>query len=82
MAKKKTASTNEPSLDETLGELETLVEAMESGELTLDQAMAEFERGIKLTQHCQKALAEAEQKVEVLMKKSDGSDELAPFDAD
>jgi len=62
-----------------LGELEALVERMESGELTLDASLGAFERGIHLTRACQRALAVAEQRVRVLLEREDGS--LALTDA-
>ncbi len=54
---------------------------MEQGDLSLEDSLAQFERGIALTQRCQKALQEAEQKVELLLEKS-GMLEAAPFDTD
>ena len=77
-----TASEPNATLDENLAELEALVETMESGELSLDDAMKQFERGIELTRRCQQALAEAEQKVDVLMKKSGEEPTLESFDTD
>jgi exodeoxyribonuclease VII small subunit len=49
-----------------LGELETLVNQMEAGEMSLEASLAAFERGIRLTRHCQTALREAELKVKKL----------------
>lgn len=62
-----------------LGELEALIERMESGELTLDASLGAFERGIHLTRACQRALADAEQRVRMLLEREDGS--LALTDA-
>lgn len=62
-----------------LGELEALIERMESGELTLDASLGAFERGIHLTRACQRALADAEQRVRMLLECEDGS--LALTDA-
>ena len=56
-------------LEKSLEELEALVVRLESGDLPLEQALKEFERGVKLTRQCQAALTEAEQKVEILLKK-------------
>ena len=66
-------------LEKSLEELEALLKELESGELTLEAALAHFERGVKLTRQCQKALQEAEQKVEILLKKSPEA-EPEPFD--
>ena len=69
------------SFEDALTELESLVETLEQGDLTLDQSLAAFERGIKLTRNCQKALDEAEQKVRILTGDSpDGEPE--PFESD
>jgi exodeoxyribonuclease VII small subunit len=68
------------NLEQALGELESLVEEMESGDLPLEEAMKKFERGITLTRECQTALRDAEQKVEVLMKKAGGGEETGPFE--
>jgi len=61
-------------LEKSLGELETIVEQLESGELPLDKSLKEFERGVRLSRECQAALKDAEQRVQVLL----GSD-LRPF---
>jgi exodeoxyribonuclease VII small subunit len=51
---------------------------MEQGNLGLEESLQHFERGIQLTRVCQQALKEAEQKVDILLKKS-GQDEIVPF---
>ena len=65
----------------SLKELETLVETMEKGDLSLEDSLGHFERGVQLSRTCQQALKDAEQKVDILMKKS-GQDEPAPFDSE
>lgn len=67
-----------PDFEAALAELEALVERMESGELSLDDSLAAFERGIHLTRHCQRALSEAEQRVQTLLERDDGTLETAP----
>ena len=67
-------------LEKALGDLETLVEELESGDLPLEKAMQKFEDGIKLTRSCQSALKDAEQKVEVLLKSAGGEEALEDFD--
>lgn len=74
MAKKQQQT---PDFETALKELETLVERMETGETSLEESLKDFERGIELTRSCQTALTEAEQKVEILLKK-DGEPE--PFE--
>ena len=69
------------NLEKALGDLEQLVEELESGDLPLDKAMKKFEDGIKLTRSCQAALKEAEQKVEILLQ-SAGEETLEDFEVD
>ena len=59
-----------PDFEKALAELEQIVERMEQGELSLDESLKQFERGIALTRSCQTALQQAEQKVEILLRKS------------
>ncbi|RMD68252.1 MAG: exodeoxyribonuclease VII small subunit [Gammaproteobacteria bacterium] len=68
------ARQNKGTLDfeKALGELEALVERMERGDMPLEEALKSFEEGIRLTRTCQKALAEAEQKVRMLMEEAQG----------
>ena len=70
-----------PSFEASLRELETLVENMEQGELSLEESLKHFERGIKLTRSCQQALKDAEQKVEILLK-NNSQEEVVPFDSE
>jgi len=53
-----------------LRDLESIVERLEQGDLPLEESLAAFERGVILTRTCQTALKEAEQKVEILLKKA------------
>lgn len=63
-----------PDFEKALTELEQIVERMEQGELSLDESLKQFERGIALTRSCQSALQQAEQKVEILLRKSGGAE--------
>jgi exodeoxyribonuclease VII small subunit len=69
-----------PDFEKSLHELETLVAQLERGDLPLAESLALFEKGVGLTRSCHSALAQAQQRVEILLK--DGSERLAPFDAD
>ena len=60
------------SFEASLHRLEQIVKKLEAGELALDDALKLFEEGINLSQQCQKQLEEAENKVEILLKKADG----------
>lgn len=57
--------------EKSLDQLETLVENMENGDLTLEESLKAFEQGIRLTRDCQSALASAEQKVQMLIREND-----------
>jgi exodeoxyribonuclease VII small subunit len=70
---------NSFNFEDSLAELETLVQQMEQGDLTLEDSLAAFERGISLTRGCQTALAQAEQKVNVLMQDAQGRVIEQPF---
>lgn len=56
--------------EQSLEKLEALVERMEQGDLTLEESLKTFEEGIKLTRECQQALANAEQKVKLLIEEN------------
>ncbi len=58
------------SFENALEELETVVEQLEGGELTLEESLALYERGIALGDHCQKSLDAAEQKVLLLTSRN------------
>lgn len=66
--------------EKSIAELEGLVDRLESGDLTLEQSLKDFERGVALTRQCQKALADAEQKVKILLARDDTAP-LEPFEA-
>ncbi|MBX2808943.1 MAG: exodeoxyribonuclease VII small subunit [Cellvibrionaceae bacterium] len=54
------------NFEASMGELETLVKRLETGDLALEEALQVFEQGIQLTRECQQQLAVAEQKVSLL----------------
>ena len=66
-----------PDLEKSLTDLEEIVELLEEGDIPLEEALKQFEKGVKLSRDAQTALQAAEQRVQVLMK-----DELQDFDAD
>ena len=75
-----TRKKNEPAFEEALAELEALVERMEEGELSLEESIKTYERGVLLGRGALKALDEAEQRVKVLSK-GDSSARSAADDA-
>ncbi len=70
----------EIKFEEGLKKLEKIVDDLESGNLSLDEALAKYEEGIKLSKECSRKLEVARKKVEILLKSEDGSVELKPFD--
>ena len=88
MARSKAASTAPAPADgaqafefeRSMTELEAVVARLEQGDVPLEEALKAFERGIALTRACQRALTHAEQKVELLVTRADGSSETVPFD--
>jgi exodeoxyribonuclease VII small subunit len=82
LAKTETRADELPDFEKSLGELETLVQKLEQGDVPLEDALKTFERGVALTRACQTALRTAQQKVEILLSK-DGQESVQSFaDAD
>ncbi len=74
MPRKKSSTLFEDSLQG----LEEIVEQLEQGDISLEESLKSFEQGVKLTRTCQKALQEAEQKVQILLEKN-GQQTLESF---
>lgn len=70
-----------PDFEAALTELEKIVEKMESGEQSLEEALAAFQRGIELTRTCQQGLKEAEQRVDKLLAEN-GEAQIVPHNDD
>jgi len=67
--------------EKSLSELTALVEKMEKGNISLEDSLKAFEKGVKLTRKCQTALQDAEQKVNMLVGEAH-NDNLIPFDSE
>jgi exodeoxyribonuclease VII small subunit len=67
-----------PTFEAAMKELESLVETLEQGDLSLEESLKSFERGVALTRICQTSLQEAEQKVRILNGETQDA-ELEPF---
>ncbi len=65
--------------EEALGRLESIVEAMETGDLPLESLLAKYEEGMKLAAVCQSKLADAEGKIQQLEKTAAGEFKLKPL---
>ncbi|WP_020504167.1 exodeoxyribonuclease VII small subunit [Lamprocystis purpurea] len=72
---KKAAATSPPPFEQSLSELEAIVDALEKGEMTLEESLGAFERGVTLTRACRQALEAAEQRVRIL---TDGRPDAEP----
>ena len=75
MTRQKSAT---PDFEAALAELEQIVERLEQGELSLEESLRQFERGVELTRSCQKALRLAEQKISILSRGAEG-ETIEPF---
>lgn len=70
------------SFETALGELERIVQQLESGEVELEQSIAIYERGAALRAHCEARLKDAELKVEKIVFGPDGKPQTEPADLD
>ena len=70
------------SFEAAMKELEAIVKALESGNADLDRAIADYQRGNALKEHCLAKLAEAKLKVEQISARADGSVTTTPFNAE
>ena len=72
---------NDPvSFEAALKELEGIVKQLETGEAKLEESLMLFERGVKLTRFCSQKLDEADKKIELLVKDSQGQYKAIPFE--
>lgn len=72
----------EVKFEAALEKLEDIVGALESGDLPLEESLAKYEEGVRLVRVCQKKLAEARKKIEILVKTKDGKIKVEPFEED
>ena len=82
MAKQKQDEFAGLTFEEAFERLERAVEAMDGGDLSLDEAMAHFEEGMKLARYCERLLDDAELRVQQLLTDSAGNITLAPFESE
>ena len=73
---------DEIKFEHGLDRLEKIVQELEKGDLPLDRALQLFEEGMQVSTRCRRQLEEAENKVEMLMKKNDGKIATEPFSLD
>ena len=70
------------TFEDSMKQLEKIVEELESGDLTLDKALKKFEEGVKLSKFCSDKLEETEKKITVLLKDHNGNISQEPFNID
>ena len=73
------------TFEEAMKELERLVDSLDKGDVSLDEAIAAYDRGSQLKDHCQKKLNEAKMKVETIQSSGDNKvvpNKLTSFDPD
>lgn len=70
------------SFEENMGQLEKIVEELESGNLPLEKALKRFEEGMSLSKTCFQKLEETEKKISLLIRQQDGSVRESTFDSD
>lgn len=68
------------SFEEALQKLEASVQQLESGDLSLEQALETFEKGVEMSRLCTRKLEESEKKVELLLEVGAGEAQTSPFD--
>ncbi len=72
--------TEEIKFEKAMERLEKIVEDLEGGNISLEDALKKYEEGVKLTRVCQQHLSQAEKKIHILSRASDGSLQKAAFD--
>ena len=70
----------EVKFEDALKKLEKIVEDLEKGDLSLDEALKKYQEGIELSRLCNQRLENAKKKIDVLVKNKKGEFELKPFD--
>ena len=71
---------SEKSFEQSLERLKEIVARLEEGEMALEDSLELFEEGVKLSRDCSGRLEAAEQRIEVLLKRSDGSDDEVSYE--
>jgi len=75
------AARSSEKFEDALQRLETIVHELEEGSLSLEDALAKYEEGVKTLKSCYETLRKAEKKIEIVVKNEDGTLRVEPFDA-
>jgi exodeoxyribonuclease VII small subunit len=70
------SNTKQQTFESSLAALEKIVRKLEQGDLSLEESLKLFEEGVKLSRECQERLNQAERRIEILLKDSDGNPAL------
>ena len=70
---------NPPTFEQALAQLEAIVSGIEQGKVGLQESIAQYEKGMKLIQHCRAVLSDAEAKIQQLQVADDGKLSPAPM---
>ena len=79
--KNQDAKKEEPSFENAIGRLESIVEQMESDKLSLEDLLVRYEEGVKLVKICSEKLQAAEKRIEIITRDAGGKPKPVPFDA-
>jgi exodeoxyribonuclease VII small subunit len=74
-------NTSEKKFEVALEELEGVVEQLESGDLSLEDSLAAFEKGVGLVKYCNQKLTDVEKKIELLVRDKEGKLQLKALDS-
>jgi exodeoxyribonuclease VII small subunit len=69
-----------PTFEQALAQLESIVTSIEQGKIGLQESIAQYEKGMKLIQHCRTVLTDAEAKIQQLQLGESGQSQIVPFE--
>jgi exodeoxyribonuclease VII small subunit len=69
-----------PSFEQAMAELEQIVGELEGSELTLEQSLERYERGVKAVKRCREVLDKAEKRLQILLSDEEGNLTEKPFE--
>ena len=75
------SESQEQNFEESFRELESIVRRLEGEQLTLDDSLALFEKGIHLSRFCHQKLSEVEKKIELILADAKGDPAVKPFES-
>jgi len=70
----------EKTFEASLSQLETIVKKLEEGDMPLEESLKLFEKGVALSRECRERLNEAERRIEILLKDTDGNPAVSELD--